>query len=389
MSRVAEWTPVALGEVINLYDSRRVPLSSNERNTRQGKYPYYGASGIIDHIDDYIFDGEYLLVAEDGENLNSRKLPIAFWGKGKFWVNNHAHILLGKEGLANTDFIRHYLLSANISGYITGAAQPKLNQENLKRINIALPKIETQNEIAEVLSTYDNLIENNNHRIAILEEMAQSLYREWFINFRFPGYENTKFIASQLGKIPEGWEQKKLVDIAEPIYGCAFKSRMFNENGSGERVVRIRDIPNNWSNTFTLEKPKKNSQILKSGDLLVGMDGDFHMGKWAGGYAYLNQRVLKMVPKEKYSPYFIFLSIAKPIQELNKSIVGTTVAHLGDKHIKEIQIIVPNEDLLSEVSNIFDPIFKQELKLRTKNQNLKKQRDLLLPKLISGKIEIS
>ncbi len=100
-----QWNPIALGDIIDIFDSIRVPLNSRQRAERQGKYPYYGASGIIDSVDDYLFDGEYVLVAEDGENLNSRKLPVAFMARGQFWVNNHAHIIKGKKGIADDRFL--------------------------------------------------------------------------------------------------------------------------------------------------------------------------------------------------------------------------------------------------------------------------------------------
>ena len=112
--RTSTWAEVSLGEVIDVFDHQRVPLSSLERSKRQGTYPYYGASGIIDYIDDYIFDGKYLLVAEDGENLKSRNTPIAFFASGKFWVNNHAHIIRAKVGKADDYFIMSFLQSSDI-----------------------------------------------------------------------------------------------------------------------------------------------------------------------------------------------------------------------------------------------------------------------------------
>lgn len=126
-----EWERQRLGEIIDIYDHRRIPLSSKERSTRQGEYPYYGAQGVIDHIDDYIFNGRYLLIAEDGANLTTRNQPIAFFANGKFWVNNHAHIVKGKHRIADDYFVMSYLNISNIPGYITGAAQPKLSQSTL------------------------------------------------------------------------------------------------------------------------------------------------------------------------------------------------------------------------------------------------------------------
>ena len=177
----AGWKKTQLGDVIEIHDSRRIPLSGAQRSQRQGKYPYYGAQSIIDYIDDYIFDGKFLLIAEDGENLRSRKEPIASFACGKFWVNNHAHIVTAKPELADDYFIKACLNSANLAAYVTGAAQPKLSQGNLKQIEINLPSLPTQRKIAGILSAYDDLIENNLRRIKILEQMAQSLYREWFV----------------------------------------------------------------------------------------------------------------------------------------------------------------------------------------------------------------
>ena len=116
-----EFEREVLNNLIDIFDSQRVPLSTTERNKRKGKYPYYGASGIIDYIDDFIFDGEYLIISEDGENLRSRKTPIAFWATGQFWVNNHAHIVLGKENILYTDYLRLFISSNKLSGFISNS----------------------------------------------------------------------------------------------------------------------------------------------------------------------------------------------------------------------------------------------------------------------------
>ena len=149
-----------LGDVINVLDSKRIPLSSKEREMRKGEYPYYGAQGIIDYIDDYIFDGEYLLIAEDGENLKSQKQNIAQIARGKYWVNNHAHIV-ESNGKCDIRYICHLLNRMDISGYITGSAQPKLNQANLCSIEIVLPDFEAQILIADFISSFDSKIEIN------------------------------------------------------------------------------------------------------------------------------------------------------------------------------------------------------------------------------------
>ena len=156
-----EWKSYRLGDLINVLDYKRIPLSSKERELRKGVYPYYGAQGIIDCIDDFIFDGEYLLIAEDGENLKSQKQNIAQIAKGKYWVNNHAHIV-ESNGKCDIRYICYLLNSIDLSGYITGSAQPKLNQANLLAIELSLPDLSTQIRISDFLSKFDDKILLNN-----------------------------------------------------------------------------------------------------------------------------------------------------------------------------------------------------------------------------------
>lgn len=150
-----------LGDVVNIFDKKRVPLSSMQRGERQGEYRYFGAQGVIDYVDDYIFEGVYLLIAEDGENLKSKKQNVAQIASGKFWVNNHAHILQAKEE-HNIYYLGYLINSMDLSGYITGSAQPKLSQTNLNAIVLELPDKSTQDKIASVLQAFDNKIELNN-----------------------------------------------------------------------------------------------------------------------------------------------------------------------------------------------------------------------------------
>ena len=149
-----------LDEVTNNFDKKRVPLSGAQRKNRQGKYRYYGAQGIIDYIDDFIFDGTYLLIAEDGENLKSKKQNIAQVVEGQFWVNNHAHIVQGNE-LCDTRYLCYLLNSMDLSGYVTGSAQPKLSQANLNAVTLYLPSVIEQMKIAKYLYMFDKKIAVN------------------------------------------------------------------------------------------------------------------------------------------------------------------------------------------------------------------------------------
>lgn len=160
------------------FDKERIPLSSSERESKKGKYPYYGAQGIIDYVDEYIFDGEYLLIAEDGENLNSRSQPIANVVLGKFWVNNHAHIVK-TNSKCEIHYLCYLLNNINISGYITGSAQPKLNQYNLNNMVLEIQDYETQYKISIILKRI-------NDKIKLNEKINKNLYN--IIEARFKHY---------------------------------------------------------------------------------------------------------------------------------------------------------------------------------------------------------
>lgn len=156
-----EWKEYNFDEICINFDKKRIPLSSQERSGRQGSYRYFGAQGVIDYIDDFIFDGDYILLAEDGENLKSRKQSLVQRVSGKFWVNNHAHILSGNE-ICSTEFLYYLLTNLDFTPFITGSAQPKLSQQSLSKIFVKVPPLAEQQRIAKILSSLDEKIELNN-----------------------------------------------------------------------------------------------------------------------------------------------------------------------------------------------------------------------------------
>ena len=285
-------------------------------------------------------------------------------------------------------FLYYSLKNPAFGEYIVGTAQGAASQaaitlEAIRAYKINLPDLPTQRKIAGILSAYDDLIENNLRRIKILEAMAQSLYREWFVHFRFPGHESACFIDSSLGRIPKGWEVRKILDFADVIYGFSFKANRFNTAGEGVPVVRIRNIQDGKSETYSEEEGDPKHRV-KNGDILVGMDGDFHMTIWSGGDAWQNQRVAKFRPKGAMGNYLLFLALEKPIHYFDSTITGTTVAHLGDSHIKTIEFPSPPEALMRKASDLLEPMAQEQLNLRRRNQTLRRTRDLLLPKLLAA-----
>lgn len=167
-----EWKK--LDEIAENLDSKRKPVAKGGRSS--GIYPYYGASGIVDYVDDFIFDGDFLLISEDGANLVVRKTPIAFSITGKTWVNNHAHVLKF-DNMINQKFVNYYLNNIDLSPYISGAAQPKLNQQNLNNIKIPYPSLEIQSRIVQVLDNFDTVCNDLNIGLPKEIELRQKQYK--------------------------------------------------------------------------------------------------------------------------------------------------------------------------------------------------------------------
>ncbi|HEX7490885.1 MAG TPA: restriction endonuclease subunit S [Candidatus Limnocylindrales bacterium] len=224
----SEWRWRTLGELTDNFDSRRVPVKEPDR--RPGEYPYYGDSGVVDHVDQYLYDGEYLLIAEDGENLKTRTTPVAFLARGRFWVNNHAHVVRGNSQ-ADTRFLMYALAAADINGYLSGSAMPKLTQASLNRIPLFVPELAEQRRVADILSALDDKIELDRRMSQTLESMARALFKSWFVDFdpvrakaqgRDTGLPHAladlfpdSFVDSQLGPIPIGWSALTLGRLVE------------------------------------------------------------------------------------------------------------------------------------------------------------------------------
>lgn len=174
------WEEKKLGEYVEILDSQRKPIESKERANRKGIYPYYGASGIIDYIDDYLFDGEYILIGEDGANIINRNSPLAFIATGKYWVNNHAHIMKANADNLNY-FICEYLESLDYSKICAGSAQPKLTQDVIRNLIIKAPCKAEQQKIADCLSSIDSLIQTQQKVVTTWQQRKKALLQQMFI----------------------------------------------------------------------------------------------------------------------------------------------------------------------------------------------------------------
>lgn len=278
-------------------------------------------------------------------------------------------------------FVYYYMQTHRIKNIMinsmTGATgRQRVNNDVFNHLTVKIPSLSIQNRIAEILSRYDSLIENYQKQIKLLEELAQRLYKEWFVDLRFPGHENTKIVDG----VPEGWERKNITELADIQYGYAFDGKLFNSDKVGVPIARIRNIPDGYTNDYTTEEAS-NEYIVKNGDILAGMDGIFHINTWSGSDAYLVQRTCLFRPKDEILKGFIFQAIKGPIKVFEQTLVGATVAHLGKKHIDSIDLIMPKDIHLYRP---FNDLFFYRQELLNQIRFLAEARDRLLPKLMSG-----
>ena len=370
-------------EVTINFDKKRVPLSGAQREKRQGDFRYYGAQGVIDHIDDFIFDGTYLLIAEDGENLKSKKQNIAQVVEGQFWVNNHAHIVQGNE-LCNTRYLCYLLNSMDLSGYVTGSAQPKLSQANLNAVTLFLPSITVQERIVECLYLFDKKIAVNQKINDNLQQQAAAIFRSWFVD-----------CAPFGGKAPDEWENVTLEDITAlvsrgitPKYADDTDQIVINQ-----KCIRNHMIDLSLARTHT---PKViNEKWLRFGDLLINSTGDGTLGRAAQVWFQpknltVDSHVTIVRPAKENLIFYIGLwgiLHEKEIESLHTGSTGQT--ELPRDRVKTMELRLPDNDTLDRFNALITPMAAAIVANQEENNRLAALRDAILPKLMSGEIDVS
>ena len=407
-----ETTVYRLKDILVNYDYLRKPLSSIEREIFKGGYPYYGAQGIIDYVQEYRCDGEYILIAEDGENLMSRNQPIALIASGKYWVNNHAHIVKTNH-LADMRFTCYAINHMDITGYITGSAQPKLSQASLNRIKMQFPSVSYQKRIVSILSAYDDLIEVNNKRIKVLEQMAENLYKEWFVRFRFPGHETAEFENGKLGRIPSSFSIVKMQDAFDYYIGGGWGNDDEDKEFSVEAyVIRGTDFSRVLRGDVSScplryhKKSNYDARELKPDDIILEVSGgtaDQPVGrtllvtadvlKQLGGKVICasfckqiraNTKVVSPIYYFYWMQYLYETRIIDRFQLQSTGIINFQFEYF----LRKGDLMLPTKDIMDSFDALIRPLHKEISSIAKENANLIKQRDLLLPRLMSGKLEV-
>ena len=348
----SKWKKNKLDEVVDFFDNQRIPIDSGER--KDGPYPYYGASGIIDYVDGYIFNGEYVLLAEDGANIILRSSPIAYLSKGKFWLNNHAHIMRMKTG--SNEFLIQLLEKQNYEKYNTGTAQPKLNGEVVKNITLNYPSDEEQSAIGSLFCTLDDLLFSYKDNLANYQSLKATM-----LSKMFPKAGHT-LPEIRLNGFNSEWECLKIAEIFQIIDGDRGKSypgesdfysvghTLFLDTGN----VKKSGLDFSTTKFISEEKDKE----LRNGKLILG---DFILTSRGtlGNVAYYNENIQKRYSSvrinsamlilrpllgDKISPDYILAvlrgNLISDFMKVNQ--VGSAQPHITKKEFSKIKVLVPS-----------------------------------------------
>ncbi|ADG67055.1 restriction modification system DNA specificity domain protein [Planctopirus limnophila DSM 3776] len=387
------WTTDALSNLVTFKTGK---LNSNAA-VSNGAYPFFTCSQETLRTNTFAFDTECVLLA--GNNANGI-YPLKYF-HGRFDAYQRTYVVTPQDCTRlNTRFLYYSMwpLLEHLQSISTGAATKFLTLTILNGLQLTFPSEPVQRKIAGILSAYDDLIENNTRRIAILEEMAQAIYREWFVHFRFPGHENTLLVDSPLGKIPEGWQVKRLDSICERITSGGTPRTNVNEYWDG-------DIP--WlssgetGNTFITETEKKITQegvtnsstrFARSGCTVIASAGQ---GKTRGQTSmlcldcYINQSTIAVTADGKQTTdSFLFFDLVQRYDQFRQISDGSSRGSLTTKLIADLEIILPQPFLIQKFDVLTTPVVKHIENILRKNKILRKTRDLLLPKLISGELDV-
>lgn len=365
-----------LSEMLNFFNGKAVIVDAD------GEYPVYGSNGIIGNSKKYLYE-DSIILGRVGAYCGSVERC-----KGKFWASDNTIVVRTKEGY-DVDFAYYLLWHFPLNTFAGGAAQPLITQTILKGIDVLVPDVLTQKRIAEILSAYDDLIENNLKRIRLLEESARLLYREWFVRLKFPNHEHTPLIDGLL----EGWERLAVPEFIE------VNPRTPIDKDKENCFIEMANLSNDSMLVSSLQRKKGNSgSKFQKGDTLfaritpclengkTGFVNFLEDGEVGFGSTEFIVLRAKSVPPE-------FVYCLSRTYHFRENAIKNMVGSSGRQRVKtscfdEFFVGIPPKKILDEFESITRPCFRQIRNLQLQNQKLKQARDLLLPRLMSGEIAV-
>lgn len=400
-----------VGEIANFFNNSRKPVTKKDR--KPGAIPYYGANGIQDYVAEHIFDGHYVLVGEDGTVLQPGGKPTLQNINGKSWVNNHAHVIATNND-DDTDFLFYSLGNEDITAFVTGAVQMKLNMGNLKDVEIYWPSEQnTRSRIVQVLRQIDEKIELNRKTSVHLEQIAQTIFKSWFVDFD-PVHAKARgeqpagmdaetaalfpdaFEDSELGPIPAGWKLGVIGDLGRIITGKtpSTKKPQYWSDGTYPFIT----IPDLHESRFPVRTQRFVSQTGSSSQpttklppysVVVSCIATAGLIGLTTVESHTNQQINAVVVEEKENAFWVLNKLIALSPEIrNQSAIGTVFPNLSKRGFSEIRIVIPPLPLIEEYSESISSFVEMQIHLESESAKLAEIRDLLLPRLISGELEI-
>ena len=366
--------PMLLGDVVRFGNGRAIKPGG------EGRYPVYGSNGIIGGCDEFRYENG-VIIGRVGAYCGS-----VLYCSEKFWASDNTLVAFPANDEFDTKFLFYLLHDTKLSNYAGGAAQPLVTQTVLKQVKVSVPPLPVQRRIAGILSAYDELMENSQRRIRLLEAMARALYREWFVHFRFPGHEKHPRVASPLGDILQGCEVKKLKDVCRLTMGQSPKSKFYNETGEGQPFHQgVTDFGDRFPTDrlfCTVE-----GRIAEAGDILFSVRAPVGRMNIADKRIIIG-RGLSAIRHNHGHQAFLWEQLRNRFTEDDMMGNGAIFAAVTKDDMQGIELVCPPSPLVVAATKHFEPIHSELGALTKQIQNLRRTRDLLLPRLLSGQISI-
>jgi type I restriction enzyme, S subunit len=380
------WKKVKWGDVATIEYGK----SLKDYRASGGPFPVYGTNGLIGYTDKSLCPFPSVIVGRKGayRGIHYSKTP--------FYVIDTAFYLKPKGDELNLKYAYYQLLTLNINEMDSGSAIPSTSRPDFYNLDLCLPDIYAQQKIASILSSLDNKIELNLQMNKNLEAIAQAIFKEWFVDFRFPGFNGE--LADGL---PKGWRKGAIGDIISVQNGYAFKSKDFIDNGENG-IIKIKNIANNVVDIINVQYVERDIAervdpkfIVSSKDLLIAMTGA-EVGKVGIvpqniKNLLLNQRVGLFKEKIKFAKWFCYLILSSDEYQgvLLNTASGSAQPNISSNQIEGIEVILPTYDIIESFGTVINSFFDKMTQHHLQNQTLVEIRDTLLPKLMTGKIRVT
>lgn len=379
----ADWKKVKLGDFIELH--RGYDLTKD--SFIKGPYPVVCSTSIMGYHNSYKVKGPGVIIGRSGT------LGQVQYVKENYWPHNTS---LYVSDFKNNDvlFVRYFLQNIGTDSVGGGSAVPTLNRNHLSILDIVVPPLETQQKIASILSAYDDLIENNRKQIKLLEEAAQRLYKEWFVDLRFPGYENVAIVDG----VPEGWITKTIGEICVKLNSGGTPNRKKTDYWDSKDIkwYKTKELQDCWlfdSEEYISEKGLNNSsaKVFPKNTILMAIYASPTLGRLGilTDEATCNQAALCMIADNENTSYqWLYLKLYELRDFFNSVARGAGQQNISADVVKNKQIILPNKNIMEKFTITIDPYFEKIKSLQQQIQLLQQARDKLLPRLMSGEMEV-